>query len=173
MACSLSELAGLAVVALLLFSMSNRVQYYTKMFIFIVSALISACVPIPLMLPWPKDHRNALIPAWCIVKIGELIGTSFEIQGTENLVRDKGSVVLINHQSAIDLIGEKNFLKHTKRPSLIFICYSIRKSMANYRTSHTNSQKRAFLPCTIQPRMLAVGYNIHKSSKSQVGIKCN
>lgn len=106
MACSLCELIGLAIVALLLFSMSNRVQYYTKMFIFIVSALIAATVPIPLMLHRPKDYRNALIPAWCIVKVGEFLGITFEIQGIENIDRSKGSVVLINHQSAIDLIGK-------------------------------------------------------------------
>lgn len=108
MACSLCELLGLAIVALLLFSMSNRVQYYAKMIVFMVSALISACTPIPLMLPRPKDYRNALIPAWCIVKVGELLGVSFEVQGIENVNRDKGGVVLINHQSAIDLMGELN-----------------------------------------------------------------
>lgn len=106
MACSLSELIGLAIVALLLFSMSNRVQYYSKMFIFIISALVAAVFPIPIMLPRPKDWRNALIPAWCIVKVGEFIGLTFEIQGIENINREEGSVVLINHQSAVDLIGE-------------------------------------------------------------------
>lgn len=46
------------------------------------------------------------IPAWCIVKVGQLIGASFEIQGLENVNRKSGGVVLINHQSGIDLIGE-------------------------------------------------------------------
>jgi lysophosphatidate acyltransferase len=48
-------------------------------------------------------HR---IPAWCIVKVGQLLGASFELQGLENINRNTGGVVLINHQSAIDLIGE-------------------------------------------------------------------
>lgn len=51
------------------------------------------------------------IPAWCIVKVGQFLGASFEIQGLENIKRDSGGIVLINHQSAIDLIGELNFLK--------------------------------------------------------------
>lgn len=46
------------------------------------------------------------IPAWCIVKVGQLIGASFEIQGLENVNIKSGGVVLINHQSGIDLIGE-------------------------------------------------------------------
>jgi lysophosphatidate acyltransferase len=106
MACSFSELVGLAIVALLLFSMSNRVQFYSKMVFFAVSALIAACVPIPFMLRRPLDYRNALFPAWCIVKIGEFLGVAFEVQGLENINHDKGGVVLINHQSAIDLMGE-------------------------------------------------------------------
>lgn len=44
------------------------------------------------------------IPAWCIVKVGQLIGASFEIQGLENIDKNAGGVVVINHQSAIDLI---------------------------------------------------------------------
>lgn len=60
MACSFNELLGLAFVAIVLFSMSNRVQYFVKMNIFILSALIAAVVPIPLMLPRPRDYRNAL-----------------------------------------------------------------------------------------------------------------
>ncbi|CRK90938.1 CLUMA_CG004627, isoform A [Clunio marinus] len=104
MACSFYEFIGLAIVALIFCSISNRVQYYTKMIVFIVSALFAAVLPIPLMLPRPRDYRNALIPAWCIVKVGQLIGASYEIRGLENINRDSGGVVLINHQSAIDLI---------------------------------------------------------------------
>lgn len=106
MTCSFEELMGLAIVALLLFSFSDTVKYYTKMIIFSLTALISSIVCIPIMLPRPKDWRNALIPAWCTVQAGKLIGISFEVQGVENIKRDKGGVVLINHQTAIDLIGE-------------------------------------------------------------------
>lgn len=106
MACSLTELIGLAIVALLLFSFSNVVKYYVKMISFMLSALISSVVCIPIMLPRPKDWRNALIPAWTIVQFGKIIGISFEVQGLENINRDKGGVVLINHQSGLDLIGE-------------------------------------------------------------------
>lgn len=45
------------------------------------------------------------VPAWCIVQVGKLLGVSLEIQGLENINKDQGGVVMINHQSAIDLIG--------------------------------------------------------------------
>lgn len=60
MACSFFELLGLAIVAIVLFSVSSRMQYYVKMVTFLVSALAAAVAPIPLMLPRPRDYRNAL-----------------------------------------------------------------------------------------------------------------
>lgn len=59
------------------------------------------------------------IPAWCIVKIGQLIGASFEMKGLENINVKAGAVVVINHQSAIDLIGELSLsiLKTHVQPS--------------------------------------------------------
>jgi lysophosphatidate acyltransferase len=53
-----------------------------------------------------SSASSTRIPAWCIVKFGHLLGASYDIQGLENIDRSKGGVVLINHQSAIDLIGE-------------------------------------------------------------------
>lgn len=60
MACSFGELLGLAFVAIVLFSMSHRVQYYVKMITFIMGSFVFAVAPIPLMLPRPRDYRNAL-----------------------------------------------------------------------------------------------------------------
>lgn len=45
-------------------------------------------------------------PAWCIIQVGKVLGVEFELQGIENIDREKGGIVLINHQSALDLIGE-------------------------------------------------------------------
>ncbi|CAO1393815.1 unnamed protein product, partial [Diamesa tonsa] len=104
MACSLCELVGLCVMGILLFSMSNRFKFYVKMSIFMILSIISATLPIPLMLPKPRDYRNALIPAYLVIKIGQLLGVTFEIQGLENINQNKGAVVLINHQSSIDLM---------------------------------------------------------------------
>lgn len=60
----------------------------------------------PLMLLRPRDYRNALLPAYGCVKLGKLLGVEFELRGLENLDKQKGAVVLINHQSALDLIGK-------------------------------------------------------------------
>lgn len=44
------------------------------------------------------------MPAYGCVKLGRLLGVSFEVRGLENIERSKGAVVIINHQSAIDLV---------------------------------------------------------------------
>lgn len=106
MACLLCELVSLGIVAVLLFSISTRVQYYVKMATFIILSFCLSSLCIPLMLHRPRDYRNALIPAWFVVKAGQLVGVSFELQGLENIKKDHGGVVLINHQSGIDLIGK-------------------------------------------------------------------
>ena len=38
---------------------------------------------------------------------------NYELQGEENIKRENGGIVLINHQSALDLIGRKNLFKLT------------------------------------------------------------
>lgn len=38
----------------------------------------------------------------------KLLGLKTEVKGKENIVKDSGCVVLINHQSALDLIGKDN-----------------------------------------------------------------
>lgn len=38
--------------------------------------------------------------------MSKLLGIKFEMKGQENIVQDSGCVVLINHQSALDILGE-------------------------------------------------------------------
>lgn len=38
--------------------------------------------------------------------LGTLLGITFEVQGLENIQKEKGGVVLMNHQSGIDLISK-------------------------------------------------------------------
>lgn len=44
-------------------------------------------------------------PAWGVRNFIALFGNSFEVRGAENINRNKGGLVLINHQSIIDISG--------------------------------------------------------------------
>ncbi|XP_034171031.1 1-acyl-sn-glycerol-3-phosphate acyltransferase beta isoform X1 [Osmia lignaria lignaria] len=84
------------------------VRYYIKFTTFITSAAIPATLHLPFMLLRIRDWRNALFSAWCVKKVLEFLGVRFRVRGKENIVKDSGSIVLINHQSILDLcvLGE-------------------------------------------------------------------
>lgn len=49
---------------------------------------------------------NFRLPAWGCRQVAKLLGVKFEIRGHENIVKDTGCIVLINHQSSFDLCGK-------------------------------------------------------------------
>lgn len=46
------------------------------------------------------------LPAWGCRLLLRALGVTYEVRGIENIQRDHGGVVLMNHQSAIDLTGK-------------------------------------------------------------------
>lgn len=99
-----SELLGLAFMAFFIITLSSTARYYFKFFCFIVLSVVCAVGPVPFMLLRPRDYRNALLPAYLCTKFGKMLGASFEVRGRENVNRQHGGVVLMNHQSALDLV---------------------------------------------------------------------
>ncbi|XP_034234514.1 1-acyl-sn-glycerol-3-phosphate acyltransferase alpha-like isoform X2 [Thrips palmi] len=91
------------VLLMVLCSTSRVVRYYAKWTVFVVWSTLSACLPIPLMLLKPLDWRNALFPARSLRVLSRVFGVRMEVSGMENIVPDSGSVVLVNHQSLLDL----------------------------------------------------------------------
>ncbi|XP_055598222.1 1-acyl-sn-glycerol-3-phosphate acyltransferase alpha [Uranotaenia lowii] len=104
MTTSTGELWGLAFMTFFIITLSSTARYYFKFFCFVVLSLISAVGPVPFMLLRPRDYRNALFPAMLCRGYGRILGASFEVRGQENVNRTHGGVVLVNHQSALDLI---------------------------------------------------------------------
>lgn len=89
---------------IIMYTSSHAFRYYTKYAIFTVLSYMSATVFIPLMLWRPRDYRNGLLPAWGGRQISKILGLKWEMRGQENIVQNSGCVVLINHQSCLDLL---------------------------------------------------------------------
>lgn len=53
--------------------------------------------------------KSFRVPARCVVTIAKIIGIHFHFRGKENIVKDSGCIVLINHQSSLDLCGNSNY----------------------------------------------------------------
>ncbi|XP_011306131.1 1-acyl-sn-glycerol-3-phosphate acyltransferase alpha [Fopius arisanus] len=96
---------GLALVFLLvvIFTLSEAARYRLKFIIFLLGCAFATTWPLPFMFLRPRDWRNALIPAWQLRKILNLLGLRFVVQGQENVVKKSGAVIVINHQSGLDL----------------------------------------------------------------------
>ncbi|XP_026468615.1 1-acyl-sn-glycerol-3-phosphate acyltransferase alpha-like [Ctenocephalides felis] len=92
-----------AIAGLLLYAVNYKARYYMKFSIYAIWCMLAATLPIPLMLPWPRDYRNAYIPASLCRMVSRFIGISWIVRGQENIVKNSGAVMLINHQSALDL----------------------------------------------------------------------
>ncbi|OXU21976.1 hypothetical protein TSAR_014706 [Trichomalopsis sarcophagae] len=102
MSCSSIGVA-LFFLAVMICAISEVARYHTKHFVFVVISAIWATWPIPLMFFRVRDWRNALIPAWGARQAAKVIGINYQVRGKENIVKDSGAVVLINHQSNLDL----------------------------------------------------------------------
>ncbi|TMW39574.1 hypothetical protein DOY81_015346 [Sarcophaga bullata] len=110
MAC-LCEMIGLACLVALLMSFSNKAPYQLKMAIFFIGSGAIVLICIPFMMLRPRDYKNAFGPAWGCRQLCKALGVTMEVRGMENIRKDNGSVVLMNHQSALDLLDSINALQ--------------------------------------------------------------
>ncbi|XP_065357246.1 1-acyl-sn-glycerol-3-phosphate acyltransferase alpha [Calliphora vicina] len=103
MAC-FCEMIGLACLVALLMSFSNKAPYQLKMAIFLIGSGAIVLICIPFMIFRPRDYKNGFAPAWACRQLCKGLGVTMEVRGLENIRKNSGSVVLLNHQSALDLL---------------------------------------------------------------------
>lgn len=65
------------------------------------------------------------LPAWINRWLVRALGVSFEVRGIENIRKDHGSVVVMNHQSLIDLTGKRFFVSKELLSHLIDSTYPL------------------------------------------------
>ncbi|KAG4079390.1 hypothetical protein HA402_008082 [Bradysia odoriphaga] len=96
---------GVGIFIYIICSLSQSVKYYVKCSFFVLGAMFSAAVlPIPSLLVYPiRDPRIGLVPALGTRFIMWLMGLTYEVRGEQHINREKGGVIVINHQSGIDL----------------------------------------------------------------------
>ncbi|KAK2575013.1 hypothetical protein KPH14_008760 [Odynerus spinipes] len=97
---------GVALVLLLVMicAINEGFRYRAKFAIFGIACLVFTVIYLPFMFLNIGSWKNALVPAWLLRQTyRRVLGIKFEVRGKENIVRDSGCVVLINHQSMLDL----------------------------------------------------------------------
>ncbi|CAG9858458.1 unnamed protein product [Phyllotreta striolata] len=86
-----------------LWKTNNIAKSLIKYSIFICYCFLTTLL-IPLWLFRPRDPRNPLLPSAGFRALCKILELECTIEGEENIVRNSGCVVLINHQSIIDMI---------------------------------------------------------------------
>ncbi|CAL1536707.1 unnamed protein product [Lymnaea stagnalis] len=87
------------------YQISRVFKYYFKLIVyFTISILIGLGVCI-YSLPRPRDTRNHFFVSWCVrVFLRRVVGVEVEIRNSEILNKYETAVIVINHQSSIDMI---------------------------------------------------------------------
>jgi len=89
----------------LAWKLNSTAKFCLKFLLFAVVSVILATTPIPLMLFNPRSCKNALFPAQGLRFCAKhMLGIKCRVKGKENIVQNSGCVVVINHQSSLDLI---------------------------------------------------------------------
>ena len=113
MALSVREVSALAVCIIFpwLYTRGpSSVSYYTKYAIYYVSLTLSTTICLPLTLFRPRDTRNMLFGKYFLKATTKLLGLQWTLNNISKAQKLLGSssgpsVLVINHQSSLDVIG--------------------------------------------------------------------
>lgn len=98
---------SLLILVFALYFLSNTFRYYVKYGLYLLFLTVISTVTVfwVILTCRPKSTENSRFANWALVKLKYFYGWEFEIHGKEYLMKDEPCVVLINHQSGLDLIG--------------------------------------------------------------------
>ncbi|CAH1406313.1 unnamed protein product [Nezara viridula] len=85
-------------------------KYYLKFFMLLLW-MLSTFIIIPFMYRKPGHYKNKVVLYYYAAVICKILGIRWTEKGVENIVADGGSVVVMNHQSMIDIFATKSLAK--------------------------------------------------------------
>jgi len=102
---SSSILITATIISILFFKTSSKFRYLVKWgYLLIIYNVVTPFIAL-FILPWPKDSRNGAFVAKILKPFNSVVGVTWELEGVENLSCSEGAVVILNHQSALDLMA--------------------------------------------------------------------
>ncbi|XP_033732312.1 1-acyl-sn-glycerol-3-phosphate acyltransferase alpha-like [Pecten maximus] len=92
-----------------LYELNNTFKYYAKFALyFILNMIISGLIAIfliPRVIMGARNPENYKYPAFVVNLERRLFGLSIDVRGRENLEAESPCIIVINHQSSLDLFG--------------------------------------------------------------------
>jgi len=101
----LSWMLPLMCLGVFLFYTNTKANFLFK-FIYLYSAYMCMGVIMTILcLPRPRHPENGVMASKIMKYINMMVGIKWTVQGAEHLMKDSGAVVILNHQSSIDVIA--------------------------------------------------------------------
>jgi len=96
---------GLAALIIFLFYTSTKFNFIIKFAYLYVAYMAMAGIIAIICLPRPRRPENGVLAAKIMRYFNYLVGIEWVLDGVERLEVDSGAVIVINHQSSIDLLA--------------------------------------------------------------------
>jgi len=87
----------------------EAIKYYSKFSYYIVATMFVATILHPLFILRPRNVVNLVYASTLLKHVSWLVGIKWDIRGTDLLKKRSACVIVSNHQSAIDILGELFF----------------------------------------------------------------
>jgi len=92
-------------IFLVLFNISPKFNFFAKFAYLYISYMCMGLIITVLCLPRPRDPENGVLTAKIMKHINRVVGIEWVLEGEEHLKIDSGAVVVLNHQSALDVMA--------------------------------------------------------------------
>uniref|UniRef100_A0A336M0X8 1-acyl-sn-glycerol-3-phosphate acyltransferase n=1 Tax=Culicoides sonorensis TaxID=179676 RepID=A0A336M0X8_CULSO len=97
----------------------SKICYHLKLIFLYYTFTMAAIIILPVMLVRPRNVDNCSLICWVVRKLPSSIDITWEIRRSEILAQPEGSVLVVNHQSELDLLAKVNVRELISRSTLI------------------------------------------------------
>jgi len=98
-----------------LYKSSSKCNFILKIAYLYTTHMLMACVVSVLCLPRPRHPDNGLLAVKIMKPVNDLLGIQWTIEGLELLDTEESAVVVMNHQSSVDLLALFELWPHLKK----------------------------------------------------------
>ncbi|XP_063709536.1 1-acyl-sn-glycerol-3-phosphate acyltransferase alpha-like [Culicoides brevitarsis] len=97
----------------------SKLCYHLKLFFLYYTFTMAAIIILPVMLLRPRNVDNCSLICWVVRQLPSSIDITWEIRRSDILAQPEGSVLVVNHQSELDLLAKVNIRELITRSTLI------------------------------------------------------
>ncbi|KAK9511568.1 hypothetical protein O3M35_000200 [Rhynocoris fuscipes] len=106
-------------ILVILLSANRTVSYYFRYSVYVLGVPLVSLMLIPVFLLRPKNIVNLKIAAVVLKNMTKIIGIEWKLINGEILAKERGAIVVANHQSVLDILGLWNIWEVMDRCTVV------------------------------------------------------